>query len=448
MRWLYDLGFSLFAVFSLPHFFSRLRQAEDPAELVRERLGGLSPEKKARLGTGPSLWIHGVSVGEVLAAEKLIGLLLKRRPDLHLVLSTVTPTGQRLAKRWAGERVSVVYFPFDFRFSVSRFFETVNPSALLLVETEIWPNVLREARRRCVPVGLVNGRISDRSFRAFRKFSGIFRPLLGGIDLFLVQTEEDRKRFVALGVEGLRVEVTGNMKLDALDLNGRIEDREALRRQWGFSTSDLVLIGGSTHAGEEEILLRTLHRLRGEFPSLKLLLAPRHIERAEKILKLAQRMGLRGALAQEKDVRETQGADVRVLNQLGVLRRLYGLADLVFMGGSLVRHGGQNPVEPARVSRALVHGPWIYNFGEIYETLDREGGGLAVPSEHELASVLRRLLASEKERNLIGTRAHEILRRLSGATEKNFQRIERLLSSQKQSAALGLKPDPAMNVGA
>lgn len=433
MQWVYDLGFLLFALFSLPHFLGRLPQAENPAELVRERLGFFSPEKTARFRGKTCLWIHAVSVGEALAAEKLISLLLERYPALHLVLTTVTPTGQRIAQRWAGDRVSLFYFPFDLRFAVSRFFEAVRPQALFLMETEIWPTVLREARRRGVSVSLLNGRLSTRSFQAFRRFSGIFKPLLEGVDLFLVQTREDGDRFKTLGVEGGKVRVTGNMKFDAFDSNGQAEDREALRRKWGFSVSDLVVIGGSTHEGEEEILLRVLRKLRAELPSFKVLLAPRHIERAAKISELVERTGFRGILASR---REQQGSasspdfDVLVLDQLGILRRLYAMGDVVFMGGSLVRHGGQNPIEPASASRAILHGPWVFNFKEIYERLDSEAAGLTVRNEEELVFALKRMLASERERSYLGSRACEILGRLRGATEENFKQIHQLLSRQ------------------
>jgi 3-deoxy-D-manno-octulosonic-acid transferase len=254
MRWVYDFGFLIFGIFSLPHFLGRLTQAADPARLVRERFGFIAPEKIYFLRQKACLWIHSVSVGEVLAVEKLIKLFLARRPGLHIVLTTVTPTGQRMAERWAGERVSVLYFPLDFQFAVSRFFEILRPLALLLVETEIWPNVIQEARRRKVPIGIVNGRVSERSFRAFRRFSPVFKPSLTHLDFFLVQTEKDRERLVDLGVDPSRVTVTGNMKLDAFDLNGQAKtDRDAGREKWGYLTSDRVVIACSTHAGVEEI---------------------------------------------------------------------------------------------------------------------------------------------------------------------------------------------------
>ena len=229
------------------------------------------------------------------------------------------------------------------------------------------------------------------------------------------------------------------MKLDTFDLNGREDlSREALRKQWGFDSADSVLIGGSTHAGEEEILFRALARLRKENLALKLLVAPRHTERAGKILELARRHGLKAILASAQfpthpfspigGEGKTEGFDILILDVLGELRKIYPLADCVFMGGSLIRHGGQNPIEPAFSQRPIIHGPWVFNFQEIYERLDREGGSLQVKNEEELIFVLKRVLASDHERQHLGNRAFEILKGLRGATERNFAQINPLIT--------------------
>lgn len=435
IRWIYDLGFLIFAAISLPHFLGKLKQAEDPGRLVRERLGFLPPDAGAWLDGFRPLWIHCVSVGEALAVEKFVEALLKRSPRERIILTTVTPTGQRIVKRWEGERLRVFYFPFDVQFAVRRFFEIVKPRTLLLVETEIWPNVILEARRRQVPVGIINGRLSERSAQAFRRFSFLFKPLYDAIDFFLVQTAEDEKRWVRLGVNPERVIVTGNMKLDAFDMNGEAaEDPGRLREKWGFLSSDFVLIGGSTHAGEEEILLRLLRQFRKEGFPLKLLLAPRHIERSEKILRQAKKLEFQAVLASER----SGPFDVLILDQLGELKRLYALADAVFMGGSLIRHGGQNPVEPALFRRPIIHGPWVFNFQEIYRSLDEEGGSLRVNGEEELAFVLRRIFTSDREKEYLGERAHETLRKLEGATERTLKWIgEKYEYDQKLLSAAG-----------
>ena len=428
-RWIYDLGFLIFGIFSLPHFLGRLRQAEDPSRLVRERFGFLPPEPFGPFeGTRP-LWIHCVSVGEVLAVEKFIQLIRERKPEQTIVLTTVTPTGQRIAKSWENERLKVFYFPFDFQFALRRFFEALRPVGLLLVETELWPNAIEEARRCQVPVGIVNGRISEHSLQSFRRFSFLFRPVFTRVDFFLVQTQKDRDRWISLGVNHDRVRVTGNMKLDSFERNGRWESgRESLREKWGFLASDQILIGGSTHPGEEEILLQAVRELREEHFPLKLLLAPRHIERSQKIFERAKKFGFQTVLASKDTACPASPFEVLILDQLGKLRNLYPMADVVFMGGSLVRRGGQNPVEPARDRRAIIHGPWVFNFEELYHALDEEGASLRVAGEDELVFVLKRILQSEREKEHLGTRAYEVLRKLQGASERNFNWINQKLT--------------------
>ena len=432
MRWLYDLGFSIFGIISLPHFLGRMKQADDRRRLLRERFGIFSDPTREKFSGARPLWIHCVSVGEVLAVEKFLELFREKSPEQTIVLTTVTPTGQQMAKKWEDERIKVFYFPFDLGLVVRRFFDAIQPTALLLVETEIWPNVIEEARRRQIPVGIVNGRLSERSFRSFQRFRSFFHSVFSSIDFFWVQTPKDCERWLALGVDPEKVKVTGNMKLDAFSLNGQWEsDRVLLRQKFGFSPEEKILIGGSTHPGEEEILLRALGGLRREGLKLKLVLAPRHIERSQKILGEVKKAGFRGMPA-SKNKEAPSSFDVLVLDKLGELRRLYAVADAVFMGGSWVRHGGQNPVEPAACRRPILHGPWVFNFGDLYERLDEEGGSLQVKSEEELFCVLKRLLVNDRESEALGTQAFEILKRLQGASERNFTGIGEKIGAKEK----------------
>lgn len=422
IRWLYDLGFLIFGIFSLPHFLGKLEQAEDKGRLIRERFGFLPPDLNTWLGGNRPLWIHSVSVGEVLAVEKFVHLILERKPREKIVLTTVTPTGQRIAKKWEGNRLRVFYFPFDVQFAVRRFFEQLKPRILLLVETEIWPNVIGEAKRRQVPLGIINGRLSERSFKSFRRFSFIFKSILTALDFYLVQTPDDEKRWLGLGVNPEKVTVTGNMKLDAFEMNGRVEKTPgSLREKWGFQSTDQILVAGSTHPGEEEILMRIFLMLAHDGFPIKLLLAPRHIERSRQMLKLAHHEGLKAELATARG--KDSSWDVLILDQLGELRGLYGLADVVFMGGSLVHHGGQNPIEPASFRKPIIHGPWVFNFKEIYRSLAEEGGSLSINNEQELAFVLKRILTSDREKEYLGNQAYVALRKLQGATERNLKWI-------------------------
>ncbi len=424
MRFLYDLGFLTFGLISLPHFLKRMKQADDRGRLVRERFGIFSDQTRAEFQTNRPVWIHCVSVGEVLAVEKFMELFRSRQPDQKIVLTTVTPTGQKIAKKWEDHHLKVFYFPFDVRFAVSRFFQTFNPRALLLIETEIWPNVIEEAHQRKIPVGIINGRLSERSFRSFQRFKVFFSSVFSRIDFFLLQTEKDRGRWEGLGVNPDRVKVTGNMKLDLFKLNGQWEkDRTVIRQKWGFGATEKILVAGSTHPGEEEMLLKAYRQLRDEGISLRLVLAPRHIERSKKILEQVNKSGFEGHFMSKEETSSGSVPEVLILDKLGELRRFYAAADVVFVGGSLIRHGGQNPIEPAACRRAIVHGSWIFNFEELYTKLDQEKASVAVKGEKELVSALKRLLSNEKENEMMGTRAFEILKGLQGASERNLNWI-------------------------
>lgn len=422
MTFLYNVAFVLLALASLPHFLLRLRQADRPGRLLAERLGFFSKDWQLRLLGKRVLWLHAVSVGEVLAMQAFLARLLNLRPEIHVVLTTVTPTGQRIAKGMEGERVSACYFPFDWTPVVRNFFKVLAPRCLLLAETEIWPNLLKEAARSRVPVGILNARLSARSWRCYRRFPYFFRPLFGQLDFVLAQTAEDAQRFVSLGVEPHRVKVVGNMKFDNVPLAPpRKASLPSLRREWGFDADDQILIAGSTHAGEEEMLLGVFERLRPNHPLFKMVVAPRHIERSNELLRRFAKGGLAVRLATEFVGRGK--IDVLILNQMGVLKDLYAMADVVFMGGSLVPRGGQNPIEPAVFKRAILHGPYVFNFEKIYQLFDQEGAALRVGDEAQLAFALKRLLENESERTRLGENASVLVRGLQGATDRALEHL-------------------------
>ena len=370
------------------------------------------------------VWVHAVSVGEVLAVQKLLQGLLARFPKTELVLTTVTPTGQKIAKDWEEDRLSVCYFPFDLSRVCRRFFDCLHPRCVLLVETEIWPNLLREARRAGVPVGLVNARLSRASFRRYQRFRVLFRSLFESLDFVLAQTAEDAHRFERLGVPQERISILGNMKFDNVSLSDA-PDRDALRRRWHFDSSDRILIAGSTHPGEEEKILKVFTELRKKSSALKMILAPRHIERTAQVVRQIQRLGLKPQTASKID--QVEAFDVLVLDRLGILKTLYGLADWVFVGGSLIPRGGQNPIEAAIFKRPILHGPHVFNFEKIYQALDQEGGSLLVRDEGELLQTLSRLLEDETACEKLGEKAFACLSHFQGATQRHLDWIQGFL---------------------
>ena len=480
---LYNLAFMIFGIFYFPIFLMKLRQAEDPAALWRERCGIFPASWTGKFLGKKIIWLHAVSVGEVMAIEKFLQEWLEASREYDFVLTTVTPTGQRMARKLASRRVHVCYFPFDLTGVVRRFLETFKPACLLLVETEIWPNLLTEAARRGVPVGMINARLSERSLKRYRAFSWIFKPLWGKLDFVLAQTPEDAERFRRLGILGESVREMGNMKFDQPSASDQVKglpmtvpsnhkkferglgqpsasdqlkwlpmtvpsnhnkferglgqagwadtgavDVAGLRRVWGCGERDLVWIAGSTHPGEEEILAEVFTALRARFPALKMILAPRHIERAKALRKQLQRFSFKTVLSTER--KEGDVFDVLVLDQLGILRNLYRIADLVFMGGSLIPHGGQNPIEAARFEKAILHGPHVFNFQKIYRELDRDGGSLEVSAQDELSSAAAEMLTNEGRRHETGRKAFQIVNRLRGASKRQAGWILTFLSGR------------------
>jgi len=454
---LYNLAFMVFGIFYLPIFLAKLRQAEDPDALWRERRG-IFPGDWAKKFVGKKVvWLHAVSVGEVMAVEKFIQEWRASAPEYELLLTTVTPTGQRIAKKFANERIHVCYFPFDLTPVVKRFLDLFKPICVLLVETEVWPNLLTEAKARNIPVGVINARLSERSFKRYKIVPWLFKPLWEKLDFVLAQSEEDASRFRKLGIAEESVRDMGNMKFDQPSASdtfkglpmtvpndrknfegglGQAEwsagsevDTAGLRKAWGYAAGDLVWIAGSTHPGEEEMLMGAFKALRERFPALKLILAPRHIERSEGLLRQLEKYGFSMVLSTKR--KDGSGPAVQVLDQLGVLKNLYGIADFVFMGGSLIPHGGQNPIEPARFSKAILHGPHVFNFHKIYHQLDHDGGALRISAPDELSSAAAEFLANEGKRHEMGQKAFQIVNRLRGASKRQAGWILTFLRSRR-----------------
>lgn len=437
MIFLYNLAFLFFGIFYLPFFVLKLRQAENPSVLLKERMGFYKPGKLS----GKILWLHAVSVGEVMAVRKFIELFLAQCPGWSIALTTVTPTGQKIAKQMESSRLEAHYFPFDFTWSHKNFIKTFKPSAIVLAETEIWPNLLLEAEKSALPVGIINARLSQRSARRYGKFPFIFEPLFKKLDFVMAQSEEDGARFAALGIPAGKIQVLGNVKYDNVPPSDRRSGTEDFSAQWGVEAGDLVLIAGSTHPGEDEMLLETWAALRQKFPKLKMILAPRHIERANQVLTLAKKdPAARAFLASQKPAGGNY--DVLILDQMGILRLLYQLADVVFMGGSLVKHGGQNPIEPACFKKAVVCGPHVFNFKKVYETMIQSEGAIQVTGGRELTQFLERLFSDTGIRLRMGENAFAAIERLRGASQRHLDRLFPFLQNERNHNVIDEKLFP------
>lgn len=422
MRIIFDLVFIVFALFYLPTFIRKLGQADGKRELLRSRFGVLPERVKSAARDGKIIWVHAVSVGEVLAAKNLIRALSRMRGGFRIVLSTVTPTGNKVAKENLSDAAEIFYFPFDVSFITEKVVEKLNPKVIILMETEIWPNLILSARKRSVPVGIVNGRISARSFKRYMRIRKIMSKVLGELSFAFVQTRSDRTRLVKLSVPENKVEVTGNMKFDDA---GDSEVEAVTKDDAGFSNDDLIFLAGSTHKGEEGTVIDVFKGVRARFPNLKLILAPRHVERAKEI----ETLSLNSGLTARRFSGGAGSGDILILDVVGHLKRFYALADVVFVGGSLIKHGGQNPIEPAIFRKPILTGPNVFNFALVYRNLFQAGGAVLIRKKSEFERDVRKILEEKELAQRLGERAFRVVNDLKGATENNLRKIEAVIAN-------------------
>jgi 3-deoxy-D-manno-octulosonic-acid transferase len=403
-----------------------------PVALWRRVSRGVPLNVRARLAMGDHTavtiragWIHAVSVGEAIAATPLVDGLRRSYPHLPLVMTTVTETGAGVVRERFAGRVAHRYFPLDFPGAVRRTFAAIDPIFLVLMETELWPNVLAEAARRGTPVMIANGRLSDRSFRRYSRVRRLLRPMLAGVSVFAMQSQEDARRIIALGAPPERVAVTGNLKNDAAaDVAGVVE---LWHRLLGVGPAQPVWIAGSTHRGEEAAVLDAHEAALASHRDLVLIVAPRHPERVGEVAALARARGFAVSRRTELPATRPGGRRVIVLDTVGELAHLYAVADVVFIGGSLVRAGGHNMIEPALRRRPVLFGPHTGNFRDAAGALTESGGGLVVHDAVELGAQLRRLLDDPGLRTKMGTLAFEAVASRHGAVAATLDLIARFL---------------------
>jgi 3-deoxy-D-manno-octulosonic-acid transferase len=421
---LYSLLLTVGALVALPWFLWKGRSSGKYLRTFRERMGRLPVY--LNVDGDRSIWIHAVSVGEVLAARPLVPVLRERFPRHRLFLSTTTMTGNEVARKSVRGVDGLFYAPFDFPHPVRSALDVLNPSLLVLVETELWPNLIHEARRRGTRVALVNGRLSSRSFPRYRRVKRLLRPVLSEVDLFLMQGEVHAERARDLGAPPERVQVTGNLKYDAVE-PGRLPERLARLIQGGAEPRPLW-VAGSTVGGEEELVLAAFHRVRERVPRARLLVAPRHPERFASVAPLVEAAGFRCLRRSALDPLAWRDGEVLLLDSLGELAQVYALASVVFVGGSLVPAGGHNILEPAVAGRAVVVGPHMENFQEIAEQFRGEGALVQVASPDELAREVSALLVDAERRRGLGERARALVSRNRGAVSRTADALGSLLA--------------------
>jgi 3-deoxy-D-manno-octulosonic-acid transferase len=417
---LYGVLLAVAFVCSIPFYLWKGRGSGKYLKTFRERFGRLPPEVAGEAG---SLWVHAVSVGEVLAARPLVAPLRERFPGRRLVVSTTTLTGHAVARQRLRDHDALFFAPFDFPGPCRRALRATRAEWLILVETELWPNLIREAKRHGARVALVNGRISPRSFPRYRRLRGLLRPMLHQVDLFLMQGPAHAERILALGAPPERVRVSGNLKFDALQAP---PPRPELSAFFEPAAGRPLLLAGSTVEGEEPILLRAYGRLQASWPELALAIAPRHPERFDAVPALCQAAGLRCRRRSAAGSAPLAAGEVLLLDSLGELASAYSFATVAFVGGSLVARGGHNVLEAVAWGTPVVVGPHMENFQEIADELRAAGGLLQVAGEAELIEALGELLGDAARRRALGQNGRAVVERSRGALRRSVDALAEL----------------------
>ncbi|MFC1806797.1 tetraacyldisaccharide 4'-kinase [Candidatus Omnitrophota bacterium] len=449
MSIIYNIIFILFGIFYIPISLLKNKKREG----IPLRFGLYSKELIDKLSEKKNIWIHAVSVGEVMAISSLVLKLREEYPSHRLVITTVTETGNSVAKKLIKKDEVVLYLPFDLSFVVNKVFSYIKPHLLIITETELWPNLIRISGLLRVPTMLVNGRISENSFKRYKHVRLLMRRFLNKIDLFLMQSEADKERILYLGASESKVTISGNLKFDSANLSD-ISDasQKELKRLLNIEEDEKLLIAGSTHPGEEEMVLSAFDNLRERYPKLKLLIGPRHVERAPDIEKLIKDHGLNsvrisdatnesvigsrcavsGSHLDENRKPKTENRNlsitVFILDTIGQLKQFYSIADIVFIGGSLIKRGGQNILEPAALSKAIIFGPYMFNFRDIIEIFKADEAAIEIPDSKSLGGEIARLLDDPSLRKRLGDRARSIVQENRGGVDKTQAAVKEIFS--------------------
>ena len=424
----YSLLLSLGLLVLSPHFLFQALAHGKYINGLRQRLGSVPP-----VNGKPVIWLHCVSVGETQAARPLAERLQQQFPHHALVVSTITRTGQNLARDvFRNQAASIFYFPFDWRWTARRTLKAINPAAVLIMETELWPNFLRECKARQIPVALVNGRISRQSFRRYKLITFFLRRVLSSLSIAVMQSELDADRLRTLGISKERLFTSGNLKFDAQVAGGLANKTEEIRTRFGLYTGAPLILAASTHSNEEEIILESVKQLG----KVRLMIAPRHPERFKEVAELIQQSGLSWTKRTNPANPSDTNATVILLDTIGELPATYELAEIVFVGGSLVDKGGHNVLEPAASGVAVVTGAHTHNFQAIVELMHEANAIVQLPplegsaAGDEVAHAFTKLLADPAERAELGRRGKQLVIDNQGATNKTIELIAPLISSK------------------
>jgi 3-deoxy-D-manno-octulosonic-acid transferase len=395
---------------------------------LKERLGFI-PDYINNSYIGRPVWIHAVSVGEVMGTLPLIKKLKKEYPDIKIILSTVTSTGNYVASSRIKEADYIIYLPFDLTIIVKRVINIINPRLFIIFESEIWPNLLRCMGSKNIPIIILNGRISNRSYKKYMLFKRFFKKVLNNISFFCMQSHGDLKRIVGIGANENRVIVTGNIKYDQVEEEIRGNDINRLKDSLGIDNNKIIFIAGSTHKDEEKIVIDVFNELRENYNNLLLILAPRHPERVKEVISIIERYGYKYIKRSDmlKGSRKENNVDIIVIDTVGELGKIYSIGDIIYVGGSLVDFGGHNILEPAIYKKPVIFGPYMQNFEEISNNMKENFGGIEVKNRNDFTREVKRLLNNKDLRDKLGELAYKVIEKNRGVTERNMEVIRNYL---------------------
>jgi 3-deoxy-D-manno-octulosonic-acid transferase len=415
---LYDIGFFIFSIFYLPTLIFKGKLHKE----FLQRFGAYD-KKTMESFRSPSgkIWVQAVSVGEVALCKIFIPLLRERYPGREIVLSTITKTGYDLARKNFERTATIIYFPLDFSFIVKKVVSIIRPKLYIMVETEIWPNLLKELAGSGVPCVMVNGRISDRSIGKYRLVKPFLKGILEKVMLFCMRSQADADRIIELGAPRSRVKITGNMKFD-IGPAPRSGSAKSVVASLGLKDGEKLFVAGSTHPGEDEMVLESFKAVSKELSNIRILIAPRHIERVGDVEAAVRKFGLDPVRVSE--CRGDGRSEVFILDTIGQLNDVYSIATLVFIGGSLVRHGGHNPIEPAIFEKPIIFGPHMFNFRDTASVFVRSNAAIQVHDKEAFLEKVRILLRDEVQRKWLGENARRVVAENRGATERNLKAIK------------------------
>lgn len=429
MYWFYNICLVAYWILQIPVLIYRLLFEEGFYERLKQSAGVMPTPTLQTIAYHNAIWVHAASVGEVVAASPIVRELKKRYPGEMVVVSVVTATGHRMAKKIIPEADGHIFFPFDLPVITNRIVNIVDPKAIILIETELWPNFLRIAWSKHIPVMMMNGRISDRSMKRYSLIRSVTGKMLEQIQRFCMQSKHDYDYIIQMGADPKRVSVSGNTKYDQTYAAVSPEEKNALMKEFRFEGKGPIIVAGSTHKGEEEIILSAFRKVLNKYPDAKLLMAIREITRAPAVKFLVNHEGFHVIRRSQMGTEEDDGTshEVVILDTIGELGRLYSLADIVFVGGSLVKVGGHNILEPAAHGKPVLVGPYMFNFRDIFKLLSERGACRMVNGASDFEKTLLELLDDRDTMKRMGQIALEVVNENQGATERNISAFEKLL---------------------